>query len=163
MSIKKNFSIALATCGVGYFPLAPGTWGSLLAVLGYLGYQSLTANIQSDVRFTVTTTLLLAFCLIGIIASKIAADEMGEKDPSRVVVDEVMGQWITFAFIPFTSDWKLILSGFLLFRIFDIWKPFPINATQEVGDGIGICVDDIVAGVYAGSILSIIALVFGLI
>jgi phosphatidylglycerophosphatase A len=160
MSIKKNFSLAIATCGVGYLPLAPGTWGSILAVLGYLGYQFLTVDIEVQIRFAITAFALTAFCVIGIIASKIAANALGEKDPSRVVVDEVMGQWITFAFIPFTLDWKLILSGFLLFRIFDIWKPFPINATQDLGDGIGICADDIVAGVYAGVILSIVALIF---
>lgn len=160
MSIKKNFSLAIATCGVGYLPLAPGTWGSILAVLGYLGYQFLTVDIEVQIRFAITALALTAFCVIGIIASKIAANALGEKDPSRVVVDEVMGQWITFAFIPFTLDWKLILSGFLLFRIFDIWKPFPINATQDLGDGIGICADDIVAGVYAGVILSIVTLIF---
>ena len=161
MRIRKKASIALATCGVGYLPLAPGTWGSILAVLGYLGYYQLLQYLEIAEKhwMPLTAALLIIFCIIGIKASKIAADAMGEKDPGRIVVDEVMGQWITFAFIPFTTNWKLILGGFLLFRLFDIWKPFPIDATQELGDGIGICADDIVAGVYAGIVLSVIALI----
>jgi phosphatidylglycerophosphatase A len=161
MSIKQKISLALATCGVGYLPLAPGTWGSALAVVGYFGYQRLLELGITDQRLwaPLTAVLLTAFCVLGIKASKIAADAMGEKDPSKIVVDEVMGQWVTFAFIPFTSDWRLLLSGFLLFRLFDIWKPFPVDATQNMGEGIGICADDIVAGVYAGVLLLVISVI----
>jgi phosphatidylglycerophosphatase A len=159
MSIKQKLSLALATCGVGYLPLAPGTWGSALGVIGYVGYFNLLEFGLADRKLwvPVTAVMLTAFCVLGIRASKIAADALGEKDPGKIVVDEVMGQWITFAFISFSTDWRLLLSGFLLFRIFDIWKPFPVNATQDLGEGIGICADDIVAGVYAGVVLSVIA------
>jgi len=67
-----------------------------------------------------------------------------------------MGQIVTFLFIPFTTDWRLILAGFVLFRIFDIWKPYPIDDLQNLSGGLGICADDLVAGVYAGICLSVI-------
>jgi phosphatidylglycerophosphatase A len=67
-----------------------------------------------------------------------------------------VGQLITFAFVPFGIGWPLILTGFILFRIFDIWKPYPIDDLQNLHGGLGICADDIVAGVYAGICLSVI-------
>ena len=72
------------------------------------------------------------------------------------MVDEVMGQLITFLFVPFVVSWQMILAGFLLFRLFDIWKPYPVRTLEILPDGLGICADDIVAGVYAGICLAII-------
>ena len=66
-----------------------------------------------------------------------------------------MGQFITFAFIPFGLSWPFILAGFLLFRLFDIWKPYPIDDLQVLPGGLGVCADDIAAGVYAGICLAI--------
>ena len=66
-----------------------------------------------------------------------------------------MGQFITFCFIPFGLPWPFILVGFLLFRLFDIWKPYPIRDLEMLPGGLGICADDIVAGVYAGVCLAI--------
>ena len=81
---------------------------------------------------------------------------MAHKDPSQAVVDEVMGQLIVFLFVPFDISWKLILAGFLLFRLFDIWKQYPIDSLQNLPAGIGVCADDILAGVYGGICLSLI-------
>ena len=72
------------------------------------------------------------------------------------MVDEVIGQLIVFLFIPFTTSWLLIGAAFLLFRLFDIWKPYPIDSLQALPGGIGVCADDMLAGVYAGVCLSII-------
>jgi len=85
MSIKQKISLALATCGVGYLPLAPGTWGSALAVVGYFGYQRLLELGITDQRLwaPLTAVLLTAFCVLGIKASKIAADAMGRKIPVK--------------------------------------------------------------------------------
>ena len=78
------------------------------------------------------------------------------RQTQQAVVDEVIGQLITFLFIPFGVHWSFILGGFLLFRLFDIWKPYPIDHLQELPGGIGVCADDMLAGVYAGVCLSII-------
>jgi phosphatidylglycerophosphatase A len=81
---------------------------------------------------------------------------LGNTDAPQAVVDEVIGQLIVFLFIPFTTSWLLVLVGFGLFRLFDIWKPYPIDYLQSLPGGIGVCADDILAGVYAGVCLSII-------
>jgi phosphatidylglycerophosphatase A len=163
------FSLAITTFGVGYLPLAPGTWGSAVGVLIYIifGYVESLAilnylpkgfsneQISAWIHFFNLSVFLL-FTLLGIWAAARATELFKDKDPSQAVVDEVIGQLITFLFIPFTTSWKLILAGFLLFRLFDIWKPYPIDYLQGLPTGIGVCADDILAGVYAGVCLSMI-------
>jgi phosphatidylglycerophosphatase A len=78
------------------------------------------------------------------------------KDPQQAVVDEVIGQLITFLFVPFGLSWRFVFAGFILFRLFDIWKPYPIDSLQNLPAGIGVCADDILAGVYAGTCLALI-------
>ena len=73
----------------------------------------------------------------------------------KAVVDEVIGQLIVFLFVPFGLRWRFILGGFLVFRLFDIWKPYPIDYLQGFPAGIGVCADDILAGVYAGICIAI--------
>ncbi|PYT01935.1 MAG: phosphatidylglycerophosphatase A [Acidobacteria bacterium] len=160
-------SLALTTFGVGYLPLAPGTWGSMVAVGFYAILASTfkgvayTANLQSlestvaTVHAIILVTFLL-FILAGIWAATRSIELLGNSDASQAVVDEVIGQLIVFLFIPFTSSWLLIGAGFLFFRVFDIWKPYPIDYLQELPGGIGVCADDILAGVYAGVCVSII-------
>jgi phosphatidylglycerophosphatase A len=160
-------SLALTTFGVGYLPLAPGTWGSLLAV----GFYAVLASSFQAVRYTanpespesivaaIHSFILIAFLLfilVGIWAANRSIALLGNSDASQAVVDEVIGQLIVFLFIPFTSSWILMAAGFLFFRIFDIWKPYPIDYLQELPGGIGVCADDILAGVYAGVCVSII-------
>lgn len=159
------FSIALATFGVGFIPFAPGTWGSAVGVvifllvrkieLDYLAIHSSTGQAGAWL-YAANSIFLLAFCWAGIWASTRAAQIFQKKDPSYVVVDEVMGQLITFLFVPFAVSWQMILAGFLLFRLFDIWKPYPVRTLEVLPEGLGICADDIVAGVYAGICLAII-------
>lgn len=167
--IFKYLSIIITTFGVGFIPLAPGTWGSAVGVLIYLIvrqfetviiFEFVRQNIQADI-FTawlhaVNAILLLIFCLLGIWAANRATELFQTKDPQKVVVDEVIGQLITFLFVPFAMSWHFILAGFLLFRLFDIWKPYPINALENLPAGIGICADDVLAGVYAGVCLALI-------
>ena len=160
-------SLAVTTCGVGYLPLAPGTWGSLVAV----GVYILLANIFGAYRFapgstgsefmiaTVHAVLLISFLLfslLGVWAAGRSTDLFGDLDPSQAVVDEVIGQLIVFLFIPFTTSWVLVIAGFVFFRLFDIWKPYPIDYLQNLPAGIGVCADDILAGVYAGVCLSVV-------
>jgi phosphatidylglycerophosphatase A len=168
---EKNFldyfSLAVTTFGVGYLPLAPGTWGSMVGVGIYLLFGWIELNIStnlsgwSDAQITAwnhsfNLIIFLLFCLLGVWAANRATKLFKHKDPSQAVVDEVIGQLLTFLFIPFTFDWKMIFAGFFLFRLFDIWKPYPIDSLQNLPAGIGVCADDILAGVYAGATLSVI-------
>ena len=160
-------SLAVTTCGVGYLPLMPGTFGAMLAT----GFYAFLATAFSSYRYSsqlaapeslvalihaVILVSFLLFCLLGIWAAGRSVELLGNSDASQAVVDEVIGQLIVFLFIPFTTSWILILAGFGLFRLFDIWKPYPIDYLQELPGGIGVCADDILAGVYAGVCLSII-------
>ena len=168
-SFLDYFSLVLSTFGVGYLPLAPGTWGSAVAVGIYLlirwaylncaicltacGWRPATADAW--LGFALLLALLL-FTLLGIWAAGRAAKLFGDKDPGKVVVDELMGQFLVFFFVPLGISWWMILLGFLLFRFFDIWKPYPIDTLQDLPGGLGVCADDIVAGVYAGICLALI-------
>jgi phosphatidylglycerophosphatase A len=98
----------------------------------------------------------LVFILLGIWAAGRAIELLGDADPKQAVVDEVIGQLMVFLFIPFTRSWTLIVAGFFLFRLFDIWKPYPIDYLQSLPGGIGVCADDILAGIYAGVVLSVV-------
>jgi phosphatidylglycerophosphatase A len=163
---KDYFSLAVTTFGVGYLPLAPGTWGSMVGVGTYLlvdaAYESLRtcdlAFLCGPLHAHVNALLLvglLLFILAGIWAAGHAIELLGNTDPPEAVVDEVIGQLVVFLFVPFGIGWPLILAGFLLFRLFDIWKPYPINELQALKGGLGICVDDIAAGLYAGVCLAV--------
>lgn len=164
---RDYFSLVVTTCGVGYLPLAPGTWGSLVAIALYL----LISNSFSSYRYTPTgappeamiaaihALILLSYAalvLLGMWAAGRSIELLGSTDASQAVIDEVTGQLTVFLFIPFTSSGVIVLSGFLLFRLFDIWKPYPIDRLQDLPRGVGVCVDDIAAGIYAGIVLAVV-------
>lgn len=166
--IVDYFALAFTTWGVGYLPIAPGTYGSLIAVgiyifIGWFETSAALHGVSTGLRpegplavhWALNSILLTIFCLAGIWSSSRSVPLLGNSDPSEAVVDELMGQFITFLFIPFGLSWPFILAGFLFFRLFDIWKPYPIDDLQVLPGGLGICADDIVAGVYAGICLAI--------
>lgn len=161
-------ALAMTTFGVGYIPGAPGTYGSAVAVAIYfavdnyyrLFFERVTPHdplwwFYQSAFPTLVIILLTAFCRVGIAASTRSIPLLGNEDPPEAVVDEVMGQLITFLFVPFGITWPFILAGFLLFRAFDIWKPYPIRNFEALPGGLGICADDIVAGFYAGICLAV--------
>ena len=163
------FALGVTTFGVGYLPLAPGTWGSMVGVGIYLAFEQIVSSASADFLLkgwtelqiaawlhAVIIILFLFFCLLGIWAANRATILFKDKDPQQAVVDEVIGQLITFLFVPFLVSWHFVLAGFLLFRLFDIWKPYPIDSLQNLPAGIGVCADDILAGVYAGTCLALI-------
>lgn len=156
--LADHLSLALTTFGVGYLPLAPGTWGSAVGVAIYVAIGQFVQGLAPSASGTaaVVAVSLTAFSLVGIWASDRSIELLGNSDPSEAVVDEVLGQLITFLFVPFGIAWPFILVGFLLFRLFDIWKPYPIDGLQVLPGGLGVCADDMVAGVYAGVCLSVI-------
>lgn len=172
--IKKKafldyFALAVTTFGVGYLPLAPGTWGSAVGVGLYLLFARIESGVSADfiskgwTEAQITAwihagnlLIFLIFTLIGIWAANRATLLFKDKDPSQAVVDEVIGQLLTFLFVPFAISGWLIFAGFVLFRLFDIWKPYPIDSLQNLPTGLGVCADDILAGVYAGICLALI-------
>ena len=164
-SAKDYLALAIATCGVGYLPLAPGTWGSLVGVGLYLGLQSLILPFvrafarPNSVIFISTWSLFLGaelvlitlITLVGIWAASRTEKLSGRKDPGKVVIDEVAGQLIALLPIVPRLDpgWMSIVAAFLLFRLFDIVKPYPARRFEKLESGLGIMSDDIVAGAYA--------------
>jgi phosphatidylglycerophosphatase A len=167
--IADYLSLAVSTCGVGYLPLAPGTWGSIVGIVVYLLVVAAEARMaayyvsaghspaQIAASFlALNVVIFLLFCLVGLWGSGRSCELLGDKDPSRAVVDEVIGQLVVFFFVPFGIGWPFILAGFLLFRLFDIWKPYPIDLLQDLPGGLGVCADDFLAGIYAGACLAII-------
>ena len=168
-NVLDYFALAVTTFGVGYLPVMPGTYGSMVGVMIYLAISWGEASIgiflsQQGWRLeqiaawfhAVLLIIFLLFCLLGIWASGRSTELLGNTDPQQAVVDEVIGQLIVFLFVPFGLSWPFILAGFLLFRLFDIWKPYPIDSLQNLPAGIGVCADDMVAGVYSGICLAII-------
>ena len=131
----------------GYAPVAPGTAGSLAAVAiawalhEYVGAPAFLFAILGGV-----------LAIPGIWAAGVTARELGRKDPGMVVVDEVVGQWITLAGAT-ALNWKSWLAAFVLFRLFDIWKPPPVRQLESLPGGIGIVADDAMAGVYGAALL----------
>jgi phosphatidylglycerophosphatase A len=129
---------AIATFfGCGYSPVGPGTVGSVAAIL-------IAIAIHNRVTFLILSVLLLPPAIWA--AGKVAIYE-SRKDPQIVVIDEVIGQWITLAGAS-TLNWKSFLAALLFFRLFDIWKPWPVRQLEGLSGGTGIVADDVMAGVY---------------
>jgi phosphatidylglycerophosphatase A len=129
----------------GYSPVAPGTAGSLAALLPLAAFPS--------VGFATLLAMTAAVFFIGVAVSKRFEEAYGE-DPQVVVIDEFAGMWITMLFVPIT--WLTLGAGFILFRIFDIVKPPPARQFESLPRGWGVMLDDAAAGVYAGLALLII-------
>ena len=135
--------------GSGLSPLAPGTAGSLAALLPWLALREL------DWPWYVGA-LALAFAL-GTWAANVAITRLRLADPGAVVIDEFVGQWL--ALLPLVLQprgWPWLVAGFALFRLFDVWKPWPVSwADRRVGGGLGVMLDDVVAGAYAALLLAL--------
>jgi phosphatidylglycerophosphatase A len=149
---KPRVSLALATAfGLGYLPKAPGTFGSLGGVAisaGLVSFISLNIVPFELIPYLKFTVVLLV-AIFGVAVANRAAAFAGQEDPQFVVIDEVSGQMITY-FLAFTVlNWKSWLLGFILFRVFDIWKPFPARQAESLPGGLGIMADDWIAGIYA--------------
>jgi len=142
-------ALAIATCGVGYLPLAPGTFGSLVGVAIFL---ALTRVAPLSILVAI-----LFFTFAGIWAGTRTEELSGRKDPGKIVVDEVAGQLIALFPLVFVK-WSMltVIVSFILFRFFDIVKPYPANRLQELKGGAGVMFDDLVAGGYAAIIVGVL-------
>jgi len=153
----SRFARALATwfyCG--YAPKAPGTAGSLAAL-------AIAWPLHRYAGLPPLGFAILALALLGpaIWAADVTARETGLKDPQIVVVDEVVGQWISIAGASFGRmdwhagiNWKVWCAAFVLFRAFDMWKPPPVRQLEQIRGGAGIVLDDVMAGIYAALVLA---------
>ena len=191
---KPRVALALATAfGLGYLPIAPGTWGSLGGILiatSPLWFTLVAVHVSGGIGYAIShfDPLVLFQCylagaiaLVGLWSAHRAAKFWGIKDPQQVVIDEVSGQQLALllgGFWPLRAqpsgnpwnnlnsllywknhplglsmfgalNWKYFLLGFILFRVFDIWKPFPARQAESLPGGLGIMADDWIAGIYA--------------
>lgn len=135
--------------GCGYSPAAPGTAGSLAAI-----GIALLIEYYAGWRPAAFAALAIVVSAPAIWAAGETARQSGIEDPRFVVVDEVVGQWLALAGAR-VFNWKSWLAAFVLFRLFDIWKPFPVRQLESLPGGLGIVADDLMAGLYAALVLFI--------
>jgi len=131
----------------GYSPMGPGTAGSLAAIA-----IALVLHQYAGVPAWGFAILAAVLAIPGTWAADVTARESGLKDPQIVVVDEVIGQWLTLAGAV-GLNWKAWIAAFVLFRMFDIWKPAPVRQLERLPGGVGIVADDAMAGVYGAAVL----------
>lgn len=138
--INRCFATGLFS---GYIPGAPGTYGSLLAAILVFYLPGLTS-----------ATLIIGLFFLGVLSSQLEEKRTGLKDEGKIVIDEIIGVFITF--IGFSLSPVIIIIGFILFRLFDIFKPFLIDRVQNLPGGWGVMVDDLVAGIASNLVLRLI-------
>ncbi|MDH5765425.1 MAG: phosphatidylglycerophosphatase A [Gammaproteobacteria bacterium] len=137
--------------GSGLMPFAPGTFGTLAAIPVYLLLWKLSVLHYSLV--------VLVLFILGVFLCQKTSDELGVHDHSGIVFDEFVGFFITMIAVP--HDWKWIVTGFVLFRLFDIVKPWPISyLDKKVHGGMGIMLDDVLAGIFALGVMHLLILYF---
>lgn len=142
---KSRFSWTIATFfGIGHLKPGPGTWASAVTVVLWWAAAHV---LQPAWQMPVAIIASVAITLLGIPPSTVVARESGREDPGFVVIDEVAGQMIALIGVPL--HWKYLVAGFILFRSFDIVKPFPLRRLENLPEGTGIMMDDVGAGLYA--------------
>lgn len=144
--MKLLSKLASTFFGLGFIPFAPGTLTSIVIVLLYKYYLY-------RLSWPVYALILLLLFFIGVYASTKYSSALNKKDPRKIVIDEALGQLLVL--FRMSDAWFPILSCFVLFRIFDIAKPFPIRRIEKLPAGWGIMLDDVVAAVYAGVIVNL--------
>jgi len=148
--LSRAAQLVATAGGAGYAPLAPGTAGSAVGLLLFWPLSRLP--------FAGQAAITVAVFLLGTLAATHVATRLGLKDPGIVVVDEVVGQWISLLLLPLTP--VTIAAGFLLFRVLDVVKPWPARDFERLPGGFGIMADDVMAGVYANLLVRIGLLVW---
>lgn len=140
----KGLVFLMQGLGVGYSPVVPGTFGTLLAIPLYLALAHLS--------FWLYSAVILILFIFGVYGCRLALAKLKVSDPPSLVWDEIVGFLVAMAAI--TPSLKTVLVGFLLFRLFDIVKPWPANwVDKNIGGGLGVMLDDVLAGIYVNLIL----------
>ena len=144
-------ALLIATAfGAGYSPVAPGTAGSAVAVLLLWLIPFSRAGL---------VLFLVAVTIVGTWAAHLAERRLGGKDPGAIVIDEVAGMTLSVVVFPLTPG--VLLTGFVLFRVFDVVKPPPARASQRLTGGVGVMIDDLIAGLYALAVLAALRATLG--
>lgn len=169
---QDQLALIVATCGVGYIPIVPATLAS--AVTGgiyWILLQGLGSIYAAEVGFTrlqpealrvnCLLAVIITLSLAGIWAANRVEKLFGHKDPRSIVIDEVVGQLATLLFVPRTASLAMVVIGFLVFRAFDILKPYPIRRLESLTGGIGVMADDLLAGVYGAIAMALIVYLSG--
>ena len=153
-SLLDHLAISLGTgMGIGFAPKAPGTFGSLL------GPPLVIAVQQLELSLPVLVLLIAVFIALGVPVCARASQALGKHDPGQVVYDEIAAFWLVFLPHLLTGTaitWQLAVAGFLLFRVFDILKPWPVSRLERLPGGVGIMADDLAAGLMAAACLLIV-------
>lgn len=154
MKFRQTAVLFIATgCNIGNIPIAPGTFGSLFALL--------PCYLLSHLPFWAEIICIVAFACFAIVVAGEAEKLLDQKDPGRIVIDEIAGMMVTLVGLPFNGI--TIVSGFVIFRILDITKPYPIRSIERrLKGGTGVVMDDLVAGVMANIILRLILSLSGI-
>ncbi len=136
-----RLALLLATFfSIGYSPVAPGTAGSI-------GGLAVLAGLRGTGSRLLEPVVILGLTALGIWSASVAERHFKLEDPGPVVIDEVVGMLVSLLWLP--ASWQTLAAGFLLFRFFDIVKPYPANRLERLPGGVGIMADDVMAGVYA--------------
>lgn len=151
---RPGLGVGIATCGgLGYVPIAPGSVGAAVGVgLVVVLARLPLADWQASIAVAAGALIVLA---VGVPAATAAETYFGRKDPGHVIIDEVMGQMIALVASP-RAGWKWLLGAYLLFRAFDVIKPFPARRLERLRGGWGIMLDDAAAGFWALAALSLL-------
>lgn len=147
---EKLIKLLATGFGAGLAPFAPGTIGTLVGVVVCL--------IFSPLHWLFRLLIVIFLLVLAVYIAERAEQVYREKDDQRIVIDEIAGFQVTMLAVAITG--LHLLVGFVLFRIFDIWKPFPIRDLQKMPGGLGIVLDDVAAGIYAG-VLMLLLVFFG--
>lgn len=151
---------AFSTCfGIGYIPGPAGTYGSLLCVILLYLFSDYTKQWFLAENAPLFLLAFIAFVLVGFWLCNDTFTNFGKDDPNKVCIDEFAGQLITFLFVPIS--FPTLLVGFILFRFFDIVKPYPIHLFEQLDDGVGIMSDDVVAGIASCVSLNLLIFCYG--
>lgn len=146
----KAHLVAATGFGSGFSPFASGTAGSAAAVVLYLLFHSLLGPS----RWGLGLTFLLAATAYAVYSATVAEKYFGKKDDGRIVIDEFIGQWIALFLVPLSLPG--VAAAFFLFRFYDIVKPFPAGRSQRLPAGVGIVMDDFIAGIYSNLTLQLL-------
>lgn len=158
LSLRNPWYLFATGFGSGLSPIVPGTMGTVASIPFFL--------LLAQLPLAIYLLLVVVAAIIGVKICQVTSDDMGVHDHGSIVWDEFVGFWITMLIVPWLqlplSDWKWLLTGFVLFRAFDMIKPWPIGwFDKKVHGGFGIMLDDIVAGIMAGIVLYLVGYLAG--